>query len=482
MLPGHVPVVDSRPARFWTAAAALALLGAVATGAAGIASAVAASRPIGEGELFLEEASGAAADLESRLAEGAEPAVALRHIRNDLEVEAVSLLDEAGRVVESTSGPFVGADVVGGFLREAVESGAFAAVATSLPVAVEIDGVLAHPPGEILYEVVHPAGAQRSLLLAYDMSELSARRRPDVPSPDAPWLFGASVVFGVAAVGLVIARNRAAVRYREIGLRAAFLEHHSAELAEKNRLLDDARREAEQALALAEEKSRIRSEFVLMINHELRTPLTAVVTGSRLLAAGVGDAERAEILSEIVAGAERLERMLARMLAVARVENRGLFLETAPVPLDDVLDRVESVAGGVERAVAPDVIVRTDATTLPEIVGILAENARTHGATRVRVRAEHELGFDPLVEVGDRPEPHIVIAVDDDGPGIDPAFLPRAFEKFEKSSRSPGTGLGLYLVHMMAAAIGASVAVTTSPSGTTVAVLVPLAGSRLALS
>lgn len=480
VFPGHVPVVAPRPARLWTAAAALALLGAAVTGVAGVAASVAASRPVGEGELFLAEASTAAAALDARLADGEEAGLALRRVRNDLEVEAAGLLDESGRVVASTSASFVDAAVAGPLLRNAAGSGSFAAVAASVPVQTEIDGIPAHPAGAILYEVVHPLETGGALLLAYDMGELAARRRPPAPAP--PWLFGASVLLGTAAVGLVVARNRSATRYREMGLRAAFLEHHSAELTEKNRLLDDARREAERALALAEEKNRIRSEFVLMINHELRTPLTAVVTGARLVAAGVDDDDRSEILAEVVAGAERLEAMLARMLAVARVENRGLFLETAPVPLDEVLDRVEEVAGGVERAVDPDLTVRTDATTLPQIVGILVENARTHGSATVRVHAGRELGFDPLLEVGDRPEPHVVIAVDDDGPGIDPVFLPRAFEKFEKASRSPGTGLGLYLVHMMAAAIGASVAVTSSPAGTTMALVVPLADRRLSVA
>jgi two-component system OmpR family sensor kinase len=61
----------------------------------------------------------------------------------------------------------------------------------------------------------------------------------------------------------------------------------------------------------------------------------------------------------------------------------------------------------------------------------------------------------------------------DDGPGFDPAFLPRAFEKFEKHSFSSGTGLGLYVVRLMADAIEAAVSVFTGPGGTTMAVSVP---------
>jgi two-component system OmpR family sensor kinase len=63
--------------------------------------------------------------------------------------------------------------------------------------------------------------------------------------------------------------------------------------------------------------------------------------------------------------------------------------------------------------------------------------------------------------------------VEDDGPGIDPHFLPRAFEKFEKHSSSSGTGLGLYMARLMVEALDGSISVSTSPSGTTFQIAVP---------
>ena len=67
----------------------------------------------------------------------------------------------------------------------------------------------------------------------------------------------------------------------------------------------------------------------------------------------------------------------------------------------------------------------------------------------------------------------MVISVRDDGPGIAPEFLPRIFEKFEKDSFSSGTGLGLYVVRLMADAIGSSVSVATGPDGTVCEVAIP---------
>jgi signal transduction histidine kinase len=77
--------------------------------------------------------------------------------------------------------------------------------------------------------------------------------------------------------------------------------------------------------------------------------------------------------------------------------------------------------------------------------------------------------------IGSPSDAGIWVAVRDDGPGIDLEFLPRIFEKFEKRSDSPGTGLGLYLARLIAEAIGASIAVKTGPNGTTMAVGVALA-------
>jgi len=71
--------------------------------------------------------------------------------------------------------------------------------------------------------------------------------------------------------------------------------------------------------------------------------------------------------------------------------------------------------------------------------------------------------------------------VSDDGPGIDRRFLPRIFEKFEKSSFSSGTGLGLYLARMIIEAIGGSLSVQTSPAGSTFQISLPAVHVRQAV-
>jgi two-component system sensor histidine kinase TrcS len=108
------------------------------------------------------------------------------------------------------------------------------------------------------------------------------------------------------------------------------------------------------------------------------------------------------------------------------------------------------------------------------VVASLADNARTHGASGVKVECSLQPRIAAQVEVGHRPEAAVYFTVTDNGPGIDPEFLPRVFEKFEKSSESSGTGLGLYLAHLMVEAMEGSLGVTSSPTGTIFQIALPM--------
>jgi two-component system OmpR family sensor kinase len=117
--------------------------------------------------------------------------------------------------------------------------------------------------------------------------------------------------------------------------------------------------------------------------------------------------------------------------------------------------------------------VKTDIETVVHIVAALTANATQHGANTVTVSRLPGPSIDPQVAVGSVDQPAMVIAVRDDGPGIAPEFLPRIFEKFEKDSFSSGTGLGLYVVRLMADAIGSSVSVATGSEGTVCEIAIP---------
>ena len=233
------------------------------------------------------------------------------------------------------------------------------------------------------------------------------------------------------------------------------------------------------ALEAEQETNRIRSEFVLMINHELRTPLTSVVTGAELLANdGLAEEDRRELVADMIRDGHRLDGLISQMLTVARVENRGLSYTLRRTTVGTVLDTLRLAGASGNLTISGDHLVaeslNTDPQALMQLILSLADNAITHGATSVAVNVERTLPFVPMKTIGEEPSPAIYFLIRDDGPGIDHEFLPRAFDKFEKHSRSSGTGLGLYLARLMAEAIDGSILVHTGSEGTVMALAIPL--------
>lgn len=232
------------------------------------------------------------------------------------------------------------------------------------------------------------------------------------------------------------------------------------------------------ALEAEQETNRIRSEFVLMINHELRTPLTSVVTGAELLIdEGLAAEDRRLLVEDMIRDGHRLDGLIGQMLTVARVENRGLSYNLRRTTVMSVLEMLRRAGDGGRLTISGDhhaaEVVNTDPQALIQLLLSLADNATTHGATSVTVEVERTLPFVSMQAVGNEPSPALYFLVRDNGPGIDHDFLPRAFDKFEKQSRSSGTGLGLYLARLMAEAIEGSILVHTEPAGTTMAVAIP---------
>lgn len=451
---------------------------AVLSGAALISALVyqqSVSSPVGEGTLFKGEASAARADYEALLGAGKTSDEAVRAIRNDLEVEAVGVVDGTGMFVTSSAPEQVGS-TIDAFLAGALAEGRFAAVAVELATPLSVDGIVEWVPGSVVYAVGEPLPAGGGVILAYDISELLARRSQDAAlRPLTVQLAVAGILLAGLATALWFARTQAARAIWESNREADLLAARSRDLERHNLELDAARREAERALALAEETNLIRSEFVLMINHELRTPLTSVVTGAELLLdqPEMAPADRVELVEHLVRDGRRLIELMSQMLTVARVENRGLAFTLVDAPTEEILDRLADRWEWLAVESGEGVTVQTDTDALTQLIQSLADNARSHGAAHIRVSVHRELPFVPDHVVGTPPPHPVYFLIADDGPGIDLAFLPRAFEKFEKRGRGSGTGLGLYLVRLMAEAIDGSLAVSTGSGGTTMAVGVP---------
>lgn len=455
-----------RPSKWWLTVSIVCWVLAVGFFFAAYRFQSQATEPRGEGELFVTDAE----SIEGFLDMPVNMDEAVRRSRNALDVEAVSIVDESGRVTSSTSETLVGLEFGDSLLGFGASSGRFVALASPVAQALEIDGVVEWEAGAILYQVLSPLSDGHSALVHYDVSQLLSRRaQPGEVQPETFQLNGLGVVFVLLGGVVLLGHMRGSKRYQEIEIESDLLRKHSIELETTNLELHEARNAAESALALAEEKIRIRSEFVLMINHELRTPLTSVVTGAELLKGGLlGPDDRREVVEGMVTDGHRLQGIIDQILAVARIENRDLTTQLKTMPIRELAEELDA-----EVTSETSLRAYTDPNTLKLVVSSLIDNARTHGSTEVSVRCGPRASITPMIELGDCPKTSMYVTVSDNGPGIDEEFLPRVFEKFEKSSFSSGTGLGLYMVRIMVDSLRGSIGVTTSSLGTTFEIALP---------
>lgn len=193
-------------------------------------------------------------------------------------------------------------------------------------------------------------------------------------------------------------------------------------------------------------------QFTADASHELRNPLAAV--RSRLEVALAADRPDRESVAAALADTERLQRIAADLLLLAR-------LDGGPAPRAEPVDLALLAAEDLARRPAPRVPLRLDAPApvpaagdparLERALANLVDNALRHARTGVVVRAAAE----PSAERG----PCVVLEVEDDGPGIPEPDRDRVFERFvrldaDRGRTGGGTGLGLAIVREIARAHG----------------------------
>jgi PAS domain S-box-containing protein len=221
---------------------------------------------------------------------------------------------------------------------------------------------------------------------------------------------------------------------------------------------------------------RLRDTFIGMLSHELRTPITSLYAASQLLRRGIAADEAtgrapstldAELVEEVIAGTERLQRIVENLLVLARVE-RGVAL-----PGEDpvLLQRVLPAVVASERGLWPDhhlellpmppnlPPVRSDADALAQVLRNLVSNAAKYGPPDGRI----ELSVEPCGEGA------VCIAVSDDGPGLGAVDPDRLFDLYyraeDASRRAAGAGIGLFVSRALVEAMGGTITAATRPDG-----------------
>lgn len=260
-------------------------------------------------------------------------------------------------------------------------------------------------------------------------------------------------------------------------------------------------REAELArlAAEAEDANRAKSRFFAAVSHELRTPLHAIVGYTHLLATGTfGPQPEGATRAAERAGtcAEHLARLIDDVLLLTTTEISRLPVYPGPVPLEEHLPQVlellehQAEAKGLAFEVECEagLQLETDPERLRQVLQALVANAvkfTSRGHVRVAARqvAARERPRDlrqgsPPGEVVDAVE----IAIEDTGPGIEPADRARIFEAFEQvgddartDSLHRGTGLGLTIARQLTRLLGGTLEMESEPGvGTVFRVRLPL--------
>ena len=196
----------------------------------------------------------------------------------------------------------------------------------------------------------------------------------------------------------------------------------------------------------AAETERLRSALLTSISHDLKTPLAAVLGAAetlRDLGQRLADGEKADLLSTIIDELERLNRFIANLLDMTKLESGAIAPNVALHDLGEIVGSALRRAGrilsrhNVELTLAPDLpMLELDAVLFEQVLFNLLDNAAKYAPPETMIRIQ-----------GWRSGDSVCLRVLDEGSGIAATDLEHIFDKFYRAQKTDqvraGTGLGL---------------------------------------
>jgi len=194
------------------------------------------------------------------------------------------------------------------------------------------------------------------------------------------------------------------------------------------------------------ETERLRSALLTSISHDLKTPLASVLGAAgalRDMAKSLDDAAKADLLATIIDEAERLNRFIANLLDMTKLESGAVVPNATPHDVGEIVGsairRASKILAkhNVEVDIAADLpMVSVDAVLLEQVLFNLLDNAAKYAPAETTIGIRSRRDADA-----------VGIQVLDQGSGIPDGDLERIFEKFYRAQKGdrvrPGTGLGL---------------------------------------
>jgi two-component system sensor histidine kinase KdpD len=194
------------------------------------------------------------------------------------------------------------------------------------------------------------------------------------------------------------------------------------------------------------EADRLRSALLTSISHDLKTPLAAILGAAgtiRQLSGSLDDAAKAELLATVIDESERLNRFIANLLDITRLESGAIVPQTTLQDLGELVGTALARAAKilahheVDVQLAADLpLLELDPVLFEQVLFNLLDNASKYAPaeTTIRIRSWHE-------------PRSVVLQVLDEGVGIPAEDVERIFDKFYRAQKGDqvraGTGLGL---------------------------------------
>jgi len=194
------------------------------------------------------------------------------------------------------------------------------------------------------------------------------------------------------------------------------------------------------------ESDRLRSALLTSISHDLKTPLASVLGAAstmRDVADGLSDQQKHDLLATVIDESERLNRFIANLLDMTKLESGAIVPNTALHDIGEVvgsaLRRASKILAGHKVSLELEAelpMLQLDAVLFEQVLFNLLDNAAKYSPvdTVISIRSWRERN-------------QVLLQVADEGEGIPAAELESIFDKFYRAQKGdhvrPGTGLGL---------------------------------------
>lgn len=234
------------------------------------------------------------------------------------------------------------------------------------------------------------------------------------------------------------------------------------------------------------ESDRLRAALLTSISHDLKTPLASVLGAAstmRDLSPKLSEAEKNDLLATVIDESERLNRFIANLLDMTKLESGAVVPNSVPHDVGEIIGSALRRAGKilqrhpVELTLAPDLpMLALDAVLFEQVLFNLLDNAAKYAP------ADTAITIKTL-----RDKDSVSLQIIDEGAGIPSGDLENVFDKFYRAQKGDhvraGTGLGLAISRGFVEAMRGTISATnrTDRSGAVITIRLPIPPASEAL-